>query len=328
MSTATTLAHGHMVDQVKAASAIQAGLAVNFERTLNPRDLDGTFPTYHRSSLALIAGGRKHSTALATSYYGAAKRGAGYDAVIPALGAPAWDLQAAATDLLVNGPVSVKTYLKNGNSLSHALEVAKAKTLNAGKRHVLNAGRQTVLNLASKDTDALGWARVSDGQPCAFCAMLVSRGPVYKEQTAFFRAHNGCGCSARPFFKGEADGGWSPDARALSQLAESNGATGSVNLFRAAYNAAAPAPDTAVFKPLTDKAAGQIAQPGIGAARKKALDAYQTAQAARLAAEKVAREAASKAAREAAEKLAKEEAKKAALVKKWLGKPAPVAPKK
>jgi hypothetical protein len=48
---------------------------------------------------------------------------------------------------------------------------------------------------------------VTDGDPCAFCAMLASRpilsdrGAYYRSQkTASFEAHNDCGCSAAPAF--------------------------------------------------------------------------------------------------------------------------------
>jgi len=47
----------------------------------------------------------------------------------------------------------------------------------------------------------LGWCGVSDGVPCAFCALLASRGAVSKtQQSASFEAHPSCGCLAEPAF--------------------------------------------------------------------------------------------------------------------------------
>ena len=43
-------------------------------------------------------------------------------------------------------------------------------------RHVGNGGRDTVLTLVENDRAALGWIRVTGPNPCAFCAMLCSRG--------------------------------------------------------------------------------------------------------------------------------------------------------
>jgi len=57
------------------------------------------------------------------------------------------------------------------------------------------------------DELATGWSRVTDNDPCAWCAMLASRGPVYKSaQTAGDprqggnRYHDHCGCQAWPAF--------------------------------------------------------------------------------------------------------------------------------
>lgn len=65
----------------------------------------------------------------------------------------------------------------------------------------------------------LGWARVLAGETnCAFCAMLASRGPVYKSGvTAGFEAHDGCDCSATLVVKNQP---WEGEAewRALEEL--------------------------------------------------------------------------------------------------------------
>lgn len=66
---------------------------------------------------------------------------------------------------------------------------------------VLDGGRMTVIDTVQTDGRATGWYRVSDGDPCAFCALLVARGVSYKtETTASFNAHWKCGCSAEPSY--------------------------------------------------------------------------------------------------------------------------------
>lgn len=60
---------------------------------------------------------------------------------------------------------------------------------------VMAAGRETVANSAKR------WRRVSDGNPCGWCAMLVSRGPVYRSEDRAGmgrRYHTRCGCTAEP----------------------------------------------------------------------------------------------------------------------------------
>lgn len=272
MANPQVLAHNHMAQQVTAATATQAALAVTFDRRLKPSALDDTFASYLQGALALIAVGRDSAAATATAYYGAAKVNAGFEAIIPKLATPKLNVEKVAQDLLVNGPVAIKKQLSSGVSMTRAVEVAKLRTLGVGKRHVLDGARETVIGLSRKDRDALGWARVSDGAPCSFCGMLVSRGPVYSEGTVHFKSHNHCGCSARPYFRGEADGGWSPDALELRRLwmGDPDWHPGKVyppgkapkridpTEWRGLYNATLADVDSPLSKVLTEKLAGRI----------------------------------------------------------------------
>lgn len=73
-------------------------------------------------------------------------------------------------------------------------------------RHARAAGIDRIRDAVQYDQQATGWARVHLGSkaPCGFCAMLISRGPVYKsEETAGFAAHNGCECHPEPLFRGQ-----------------------------------------------------------------------------------------------------------------------------
>ncbi|MGV9818414.1 VG15 protein [Nocardia xishanensis] len=48
-------------------------------------------------------------------------------------------------------------------------------------RHVQQAARDTIADTAEAAGEEIGWARVLSGaESCAFCAMLASRGPVYR----------------------------------------------------------------------------------------------------------------------------------------------------
>lgn len=78
-------------------------------------------------------------------------------------------------------------------------------------RITVNAGRQAQERAVRQDRLALGWMRITDSDPCAFCLMLASRGPVYKTaQTAGFvldpvrgeinRYHDNCACQVVPVF--------------------------------------------------------------------------------------------------------------------------------
>jgi hypothetical protein len=73
--------------------------------------------------------------------------------------------------------------LDDGKLTETALRVAK---------EVENGGRRTGLNAVRGETRRVGFARVATGrETCAFCLMLVSRGPVYKSELRAGAKHEG-----------------------------------------------------------------------------------------------------------------------------------------
>lgn len=115
---------------------------------------------------------------------------------------------------------------------------AASSGASAVARHVEMAGRDTITATTRADRRALGWARMGTGREnCAFCTMLISRGPVYKSarsaggdadnQAAMAAAtatsmlalmnewHDGCDCIAVPVFD---DNDW--PGRAQHEAAE------------------------------------------------------------------------------------------------------------
>ena len=103
---------------------------------------------------------------------------------------------------------------------------AAGAQLDEGSRGAVEADRQ-----------ALGYRRISGGDPCAFCAMLVARGGVYTEASAGFEAHSNCGCTGRPVY--DRNDAHSERARELQQLwnESTRGRSGddAVRAFRQAY---------------------------------------------------------------------------------------------
>ncbi|NEA50449.1 hypothetical protein [Streptomyces sp. SID10815] len=83
---------------------------------------------------------------------------------------------------------------------------AGAQQAAAASRVAMNGGRSTTWNHMRRDRRALGYVRLSrTGTPCGWCAMLISRGPVYKSrESATFadgdRYHDNCHCYAAPIF--------------------------------------------------------------------------------------------------------------------------------
>lgn len=81
------------------------------------------------------------------------------------------------------------------------LRVFTTKVSGAAEKLVLDVGRDTILHNVQRDKQAKGWARVPEPGACYFCALLATRGAVYRsEGSADFQSHDHCRCHAEPVF--------------------------------------------------------------------------------------------------------------------------------
>ncbi|MGZ4621466.1 MAG: VG15 protein [Blastococcus sp.] len=84
---------------------------------------------------------------------------------------------------------------------SSAVADAKARLAAASEKLTIDAGRDTIVGNAQRDRQAKGWARVPEPGACSFCAMLATRGAVYRsEKSASFKSHDHCRCHVEPVF--------------------------------------------------------------------------------------------------------------------------------
>lgn len=218
MDNGHALADAHRAQQVRLTAPIQRILAEIWRRTIVPGDLDRTFPLYLAAAETVLRQGRTASHALARQYYMRVASAAGEEAVAAGLALAPLTRGALSTSLRTTGPVLVKSQLAKGVPLDQAMQAGLAATIASGKRIMLDGGREMLVQASRRDPNVRGWARISDGSSCSFCAMLVSRGPVYSEQTVAFRSHDRCGCGVRLVYKSDSDNGWGPDAVELEQL--------------------------------------------------------------------------------------------------------------
>lgn len=238
--------------QSELSGEAAAQVAVAYSTLLNPLDLDRTFPVYAEVVAQIIEAARTVAATLAGAFYVAHREASRVlDEVPPIAYAGQLPRAQLATSLLVTGPVRVKILTSKGTAPAQAATQARAATEAATVRHVTDAGRDTIRDTTRRDRVALGYARVTDGDPCYFCAMLASRGPVYEsEETARGDDpyHDGCGCVVAPVYRRSDP--WPGGARDLAALwARSTAGTSgraAVNAFRRAYEsdqrAAQPAP--------------------------------------------------------------------------------------
>lgn len=151
-------------------------------------------------------------------------------------------LAAKIDELALRGSISatarasIYAALAAGKPYEAAMATAQVRVSGAVARHVLNNGRDTITDEMLRDEQATGWTRATGGDPCAFCAMLASRGPVYKEESADFLSHDHCQCYPEPAYRGSE---WPGRGREWQDLWQETGAHESgkdaVNAFRRAY---------------------------------------------------------------------------------------------
>ena len=242
------------------ASALREVLAL--WPSLNLLRLEDTAPLWLRLMMALIGRWRSESARRAQQYYRefrAVEVGELEPFPVPALPDP--DSQQLVTSLTVTGPVRVKYLTERGVEPELAGRIALRDVSGASGRHVLDGGRSMVDRLAMVDERAIGWARVTDGDPCAFCAMVAGRGFVFRSREVALRTtarskrgpgqkwHDGCGCGAEPAFSRDAPlpGKGAEYAQLWKDVAEGKPAAEARRAFRRALEGRGPsaAPPTA-----------------------------------------------------------------------------------
>lgn len=238
-ATGAALTEAHRLQQLAIQRAALRDL-VTLWPAFDATDIDASWAALEPAVLAITGQSRALSASLAGAYYQAMRLIEGVSGGFAVPTVTGWE-QAAAIALRVMGPVAAKSYT------ARQLPDVEGRTLvglsGAVGRTVLNGGRETLVAAVKDDRRARGWARTGSGSPCAFCAMLISRGPVYGEATGDFEAHDHCACGLEPVFS--ADEPRSPQAQELFDLWQTstadagNGEGDALRAFRAAVEGGA-----------------------------------------------------------------------------------------
>lgn len=228
------LTEQHRVLQVRLAALSTVQLRTLW-RLIDPDDLDGTTPGWVAAVTRLVSAQRQTSEGLSSRYlreFRVAEVGQPASGVFPTPGFP---IGAVETSLMVTGPVKIREGIRMGRTVDQAAQFALASSSAAATRHILNGGRELLMGAVGQDRRARGWIRVTSFKPCAFCAMLASRGPVFKESTGSYQAHDSCRCTAEPVYRDGA--AWPGNANQWADLynREAKGSSDPLNAFRRAY---------------------------------------------------------------------------------------------
>lgn len=213
-------AQQHMQDQQQVAASTATGLALLWP-ILSFRNLGQTTPVWLHATTLEIEKQFRFSEDLAFEYVQAARWSVKPDS--PALekiptAFPTEDVQLA---MQVTGPVAVKGKVGDappeGVVADDVMSQARTNTTGVGVKHAMNGGRGEVqqqvraeferaleaentagasgasvtdLSARREDRKAIGYARMTDDDPCYFCAILASQGATYLNEHAFDRSNS------------------------------------------------------------------------------------------------------------------------------------------
>jgi len=202
----------HMRQQLALRARVAAEI-VRLYRVWDVHEPD-TFVSFQEAMVALTQLRARESAALAASYYelfravdapgDAARIGR---RVLLADPPPAEQIRASMS---ATARAGVLHGLWAGKPLEAAMRNGLVQVTGAATRLVLAGGRETIQQEVKRDPVALGWARIAGANACAFCAMLASRGPAYKEESVDFEAHDHCVCVTEPVYSGWE---WPPESK-------------------------------------------------------------------------------------------------------------------
>lgn len=201
-SQGTVLTRRHYLAQL----AVRASAGADVTRlwsTVDPTNLSRTLDPFARSATTLARARHSTSSGVAARYqedFRKAEQVAGRAAIRLASPLSAEKALSTIRGAALSGIINDR---KRGFSAQAAARNGLVKVLGATTRLVLGGGRDTIIESAIEDTRASRWQRVTGIDPCAFCAMLATRGADFlAEESASFEAHDHCSCSAEIAYEG------------------------------------------------------------------------------------------------------------------------------
>lgn len=171
-------------------------------------DIDAWFGRVESDLLALIAAAFEALRRLTAAFLGEHAELQGVD-LLPVLAE--WDTDQVRDSLRITGPVAFKQHMTaSGGDVAAARTVMANRMAGSAQRLAMEGERRTVQDTIDESAEIVGWRRVSDGDPCAFCAALISRGAVYKDARSAgdvrfggMPYHDNDGCTAVPLYEHE-----------------------------------------------------------------------------------------------------------------------------
>lgn len=123
------------------------------------------------------------------------------------------DDEQVESNLNTTGIGSFQRAVRAGQTPDRAVDTMAVNLAGSATRLAQEGGREVVRDAVEGDDEAIGWIRIPDADPCSWCAMMASRGAVYRsagtagrdknarfDGEGQFKWHDHCGCTAQPVF--------------------------------------------------------------------------------------------------------------------------------
>lgn len=201
------LSAGYQAQQRVVSSSLIQDIVRLLKLLFNVGQPEATWPAAQAAIVGMVLASRQRSASIAGPYYQQLRTAAGVSgSIIPA--SPR-DLEPERLTQALDsaGMAVMRQSLRLGATPEKARDRMAVTLSGTASRLALEGGRDVMEATSHDDEDALGWVRVGDGDSCAWCAMLISRGAVFASgKTAGdvryggAKYHDHDGCQAVPIF--------------------------------------------------------------------------------------------------------------------------------
>ena len=232
-SEGALLTERHRVAQVGLRAAALRDLTVLW-RSVRVDDLRGTIGPFAVAGAQMVRARHRESAGQARDYFQVFRRVERVSGAVAVIAADPPAELAAASSLRGSALAGVIDARRRGRPMEAAARAGLTRCSGSMSDLVLDGARDMLTRAAESDPQSTGrWQRVTSGDPCAFCAMLAARGPVFSRDTGGFDAHSHCACQAEVVFEGSQ---MSDRSQRLANLWESTteglDGAGALNAFR------------------------------------------------------------------------------------------------
>jgi len=217
-ATLLQLSEAQRTLQGQIADALGLLIGPRYRAAITGKQTDAASSAWAASVLPLVLQFRQRSAALSQEFYLRSRQleAPGARIALPRVSPDPAIEEAVMTSLLVTGVIGVYEKIGKGKPLEVALAEAEEAAIGAASRHALEGGRSYTRNAVAIDELGVGYFRQTRDGCCSFCAVLASRGAVYKADSFKYsdllfrndpnfptedKVHDKCHCTLQPTFR-------------------------------------------------------------------------------------------------------------------------------